>query len=122
MTKVIVTGEYDYADEFDYPVFSAFSSTFRDLMLDNMKWFPDGSEEFGFGTNEALEFERSDIEDMLGDSQVITDEELAVIVKFGCNAGLDVIDQAFDMLVEAMEEQGDLDDEIKAMMDAYNAY
>lgn len=119
MTKVIIAEEFDYADEFDYPVCSVITAHFRDLMLDAMKYFPNGSEEYYFGTNEALDFERSDIEDMLGDAQIITQDELNVLKKFDVMSGMDVIEYAFDTLIEAMEEIGDLDDEIFELHQAY---
>lgn len=109
MEKLIILEEFDYADEFDYPVCSVLTVDQRDTLLDCIKNVPFGSDEYGFGTNEALDFDESDIVDMLSDMQPISEDRLQILKDYGVTGiGLDIMDSVLDRLIDICNEDPEL--------------
>ena len=119
MSKLIITGSYDYADEFDYPVCSVITVDQRAVVLEVIGNVPFGADEYGFGTNESLFFEEYAIIDMLRKAQPISDEELKVLKKFGGTFGLDVIEQVVDKINYDNEDDADCSEMLDKLKSAF---
>ena len=91
--KYIISTTADYADEFDYGVCSIFTEEQKQQALTIVNSYEQYGykEEFYFGTNEALEFNKDDIIAMINNAQQITPEEEVIFLKFYHGADLDII-------------------------------
>ena len=97
----------DYSDEFDYPVISVFSKKERSFILKNRKKISKESEYY-FGTNEALDFTRKEIVDLIESAEVISKKELKILEKYGAlDTGLDIIERVTDNIHNPEEDDYD---------------
>jgi len=95
-----IIDQFDYADEFDYPVISLFTEKQRKFVLKNKKKIPE-TYEACFGTNEYLEFSREEIIEMFENSEEISKKEIKVLERFGIlNMGKDVFDDIYYLIKE----------------------
>lgn len=101
--------EYDYADEFDYPVVFAFKGDKQELikLIKECEQYVDFTQEneFYFGTNEALDFSVDDILSMIDNAKLITAEELEVLNKFKVlSLGINMLDRVRSHIIDAICE------------------
>lgn len=99
--------EYDYADEFYYPVVFAFKGDKKELikLIKECEQYVDFTQEneFYFGSNEALDFSIDDILSMIASAKIITEEELDVLKKFKVlDLGINMLERARSHIVEAI--------------------
>lgn len=94
----------DYADEFDYPIYSLMSDELYADVMEYLETKQDSHEveEWTFGSNEFISLSRAEIyRIMLKEAKDISEHELQVLNKFVPSyVGLDIIEQ----LVESAEE------------------
>ena len=87
-----IIDQFDYADEFDYPVISLFTAKQRKFILKNKKKIPQNYEAC-FGTNESLEFTREEIIEIFENAEEISKKEIKVLKRFNIfNMGKDIYD------------------------------
>lgn len=94
MTKMIIFTVENWADEFDYPIYSVTTKEKLETLVKKLEEnpFSYGDYEFGFGTNEYFEFSSEEFINLLEKAKEISDEELATINKFTPNyLGLDIV-------------------------------
>jgi hypothetical protein len=101
--RYIISGSYDYADEFNYPVLSIITEEQRDLLLKCEKLILNMDTEFYFGTNESLSFKPNEIIDMINDAEPISEEEYIFFNKhqFIEQGSLDIIEG----LISSMDDE-----------------
>lgn len=95
--KLIIYDIFDYADEFDYPVFSILTLEQQEALIEAYSDHvpSDFDNEFYFGANEFLTFTKEELIKLFRSAKPISSEELAVLQKYGLeNLGLDIVEQA----------------------------
>lgn len=99
MNKLVILELENWADEFDYPIFSvAEPETFKSLIEYFEKNPVRDTREFCFGTNEYFEFSNDEILSLLNSAKPIADEELKVLEKFvPLSLGLDIVSHLIDI-------------------------
>ena len=101
MSNVIIFTAEDWADEFEYPIFSVTTKEEIEILIDQLKEnpFSCGEHEFYFGTNEYFEFSSENIIALLKEAKEISDEELSVLKRFmPPYLGLDIVSRLIDTI------------------------
>lgn len=108
--------EFDYADEFNYPVNLLINGSKEDLIT----LFKDTCDEFdismnepielGFGTNEALDFSVNEIIELIHEAKELSEEEYNTLIKFDViDVGLDVLGSMADYIYWTISDNFDED-------------
>ena len=105
MTLLINISE-DYADEFDYPVISFFSSALKNyLLLKGLHYLTEDDLEFYFGTNEALRFDLDQIKSLISGATELDAEEIHYAKRYLTPVpGLDIIERIIDIIYDRIQE------------------
>lgn len=116
--------EYDYADEFYYPVVFAFKGDKQDLikLIKECEQYVDFTQEneLYFGTNEALDFSIDNILSMIDSAKIITEEELKVLQKFKVlDLGINILDRARSHIIDAICDE-DPEELLIDFIDSFN--
>lgn len=99
--KYIINTSYNYADEFDYPVFSIMSEFERDNLISTYYiWKFEGEKAYYFGTNEELGFYSDDILDLIKTATPIDDTTFKTTEPFFPKAYLNIADRILDRLYD----------------------
>lgn len=99
--KYIINTSYNYADEFDYPVFSIMSEIERDKLISTYDiWKFEGEKDYYFGTNEKLRFYSDDILDLIKTATPIDDTTFKTTEPFFPKAYLNIADHILDRLYD----------------------
>jgi hypothetical protein len=111
MSKYIICESKDWADEFDYPIFSIFGEkTKRTLLLYNNYLEDEDLTEIYFGTNEYFGFIRKEVVDMIQNAKEITESEIEVFDKYmSYPAAVDIVDRILELLYEKVDDIGNQD-------------
>ncbi len=114
MTQLLINTSGDYADEFDYPVISFFSSALKNyLLLKGFHYLGDSDfAEVYFGSNEALSFTKNEVISLISNAEIIEEDYL------NCARGylqgvpcVDIIDYLCDAIADSMSDEDE--DELK---------
>jgi len=93
-----IIDQFDYADEFDYPVISLFTAKQRKFILKNKNKIPENYEAC-FGANEYLEFTKEEIIEMFENAKEISKKEIKVLESFNIfEMGKDIYDDLVYMI------------------------
>jgi hypothetical protein len=111
MSKYIICTSKDWADEFDYPIFSIFGEkTKRTLLLYNNYLEDEDLAEIYFGSNESFSFNKEEIVNMIQQASVITEEEIQVFNKYmPYPTAVDIVDRILELLYEKIDDTGNQD-------------
>lgn len=103
--KYIINTAYNYADEFDYPVFSVIPESDRDKLISTYDiWKFKGEEAYYFGTNEELMFYSDDILDLIKTAIPVDDATFKIVKPFFPQDYLDIADRILDRLYDLQDD------------------
>lgn len=95
----VINTAYDYADEFDYPVFSIMTEKERaDLIASYETWKDFDFTCMYFGSNEYIDFEAEDILDLIINAKAISKKDYKKFKFLTPETCLDIIYYVKDML------------------------
>jgi hypothetical protein len=109
--KYIICTSRDWADEFDYPIFSIFGEeTRRIILLHNNYIDEEALEEVYFGSNEHFSFNRKEIIDMIQNAKEISVADINVLDKYTSGlAAFDIIDHILENMYSAAIDSNNSD-------------
>ncbi len=103
----LINTSEDYADEFDYPIISIFSSALRNyLVLKGFHFLKENDfEELYFGSNEELNLSLVKVKQMIQDAREVPPEQTMVIEELNKVPAIDIIGRIINILYERLEEE-----------------
>ena len=102
--KYIINTSYNYADEFDYPVFSVIPESDRDKLISTYDiWKFEGKKAYYFGTNEKLMFYSDDILDLIKTAIPVDDATFKIVKPFFPQGYLDIADRVLGRLYDLQD-------------------
>ncbi len=103
----LINTSEDYADEFDYPIISIFSSALRNyLVLKGFHFLKENDfEELYFGSNEELNLSLVKVKQMIQDAREVPPEQTMVIEELDKVPAIDIIGRVCNMVHERLEEE-----------------
>lgn len=127
MSKRLLIWDENWADEFDVYGFEFVDGVAVDTVIKVLERVEDGdpvSDEYYFGTNEAVDLDSDTVLDTLKNASEPSEEELAVIIKYLGNGGGEgffgrICSRILDYDPEDDEEEPILTDEEREIIEKY---